>query len=500
VREASDTLASVLAWHASQRGDTPWLLFEDEPGSIRTVSWAEALERARRTATVLRAHGAGPGERVNVHLTNRPEFYDLWFAAAICGAVLVPTNPLLGPEELGYALEHARCRLSVTQGDLVQTVEQARASAPCTQAVLSIGPQWDRSVATADASGSDFNAAPDDVLSVLYTSGTTSRPKGVMVSHAAYLHAGEAVAQHVRLRPNDRQLVVLPLFHGNAQYYSSMSALVTGASVALAPRFSASRWSEQAERMGATVASLFAAPIRMILAAAPSPSDRGHRLRLALFAQNVTQAQLDNFEERFGCPLTQLYGMTETVAPPTINPVYGERRNLSIGRPTISARVRIDDGELLVAGEPGWTLMSGYLDDPEATAAVLRDGWLHTGDGVREDDDGYLYFVDRSKDLIKRAGENVSTVEVEQVLDQHPTVYESAVVGLPDAIYDEIVAAFVVPAAGASADADELIAWCAERLAKFKVPARVEFVSELPRTPVGKIQKHLIRAGAAPAG
>jgi carnitine-CoA ligase len=177
--------------------------------------------------------------------------------------------------------------------------------------------------------------------------------------------------------------------------------------------------------------------------------------------------------------------------------VYGERRNLSIGRPTISARVRVADGQLLVAGEPGWTLMSGYLDDPEATAAVLRDGWLHTGDGVREDEDGYLYFVDRSKDLIKRAGENVSTVEVEQVLDQHPTVYESAVVGLPDAIYDEIVAAFVVPTAGASADADELIAWCAERLAKFKVPARVEFVSELPRTPVGKIQKHLIRAGAA---
>jgi crotonobetaine/carnitine-CoA ligase len=348
--------------------------------------------------------------------------------------------------------------------------------------VLVVGEEWE---------GGEFERAPQELLAVLYTSGTTSKPKGVMVSHAAYLHCGEAVAQHVRLRPEDRNLIVLPLFHGNAQYYSTMSALVTGASIALAPRFSASRWSEQAALMRATVASLFAAPIRMILAAEPSQYDRKHKLRVTLFAQNVTQDQLDAFEERFGCPLAQLYGMTETVAPPTINPLYGERRNMSIGRPTLDTRVRIEDGQLVVAGEPGKTLMSGYLDNPEATADVLRDGWLYTGDGVRADDDGFLYFVDRKKDLIKRAGENVSTVEVEQILDQHPAVYESAVVGLPDEMYDEIVAAFVVPASDVSAD--ELIAFCRDRLAKFKVPARIEFVDELPRTPVGKVQKHLLR-------
>jgi crotonobetaine/carnitine-CoA ligase len=284
-----------------------------------------------------------------------------------------------------------------------------------------------------------------------------------------------------------------------------MSALVTGASLALVPRFSASRWSEQAATLGATVASLFAAPMRMILAAAPSRYDRAHALRVGLFAQNLTSGQIRAFEERFGVPMAQLYGMTETVVPPTINPVYGDRRPDSIGRPILGARLRVVDdagrdvdpgvsGELLVGGEPGYDLMSCYLDAPDQTARVLRDGWLHTGDTVRADEDGYLYFVDRAKDLIKRAGENVATGEVERVIDEHPAVFESAVVGVPDDMYDEAVKAFVVLVPGAHLAADELRTWCAERLARFKVPEHVEMVAELPRTSVGKIQKHLLRA------
>ena len=315
----------------------------------------------------------------------------------------------------------------------------------------------------------------------------------MLVTNAAYLHAGYVVAQHVRLQPDDRQLINLPLFHGNAQYYSTMSALVTGASVALTPRFSASRWSQQAEAMEATVASLFAAPIRMVLAAEESTSDRAHRLRCTLFAQNITQAELDHFEERFGCPLAQLYGMTETVAPTTINPIYGEARNHTMGRPVLGTQVRVVDGELEVAGEAGVSLMAGYLDDPEATAITLVNGWLRTGDKVEVDPDGYLVFVDRTKDLIKRAGENVSSAEVESVLNAHPTVFEAAVVGIPDEIYDESVVAVVVLVEGSTATEEEVMGYCLQRLAKFKVPARVVFVTDLPRTPVGKVQKHLIR-------
>lgn len=497
-----DTIASVLSATAARYPDRPFLLFEREPGVVEQTSWAEMAGRAGRTAGALRRLGIAPGDRVNVHLTNCPEFFDLWFGAALLGAAIVPTNPQSTADELGYVLSHARCRLSVTEPGLIATARQAAgASLP----VVSTAEGW---VSPDDRAPSEPGPGPRDVLGILYTSGTTSRPKGVLVSHAAYLHVGDVVAGHLRLRPDDRQLVVLPLFHGNAQYYSSMSAFVTGASVALSPRFTASRWSEQARVTGSTVASLFAAPIRMILAQPPAGHDAAHRLRAVMFAQNVTQAQLEEFESRFGVPLIQLYGMTETVVPPTMNPLYGERRGMSIGRPVLTSRIRITDshghdvavgepGELLVHGEPGATLMSGYLDNPGATAEALRDGWLYTGDTVRADTDGYLYFVDRRKDLIKRAGENVASTEVERVLNEHPAVFESAVIGIPDPVRDEAIHAVVVLHPGAAATEAELIGYCQQRLARFKVPSSIEFAGSLPRTSVGKIQKHLLRPAAA---
>ncbi|MGQ0837490.1 class I adenylate-forming enzyme family protein [Actinokineospora sp.] len=496
-RRGADTVATVLRGHAERTPDAPFLLFEAEPGTVSATSYAEQYERAGRTAAALARHGVCRGDRFCVHLRNRPEFYDLFFAAAVLGATMVPTNPLSTAEELDYLLSHSGCRLVLTQSELVDTIREAGRE----RTVLDVDQPW---VGEPDPRTPGADPAPTDPLCVLYTSGTTSRPKGVLVSHAAYLHVGDVVAGHLRLRPDDRQLVVLPLFHGNAQYYSTMSALVTGASIALAPRFSASRWSAQATEMAATVASLFAAPIRMILAARPSTADSTHRLRTVLFAQNVSDAQLEEFERRFGVPLAQLYGMTETVVPPTINPLYERRVGTSIGRPVPSARLRVVDtdgadvvpgrpGELLVHGVPGHTMMSGYLDDPAATAAVLRDGWLSTGDTVRVDEHGYLYFVDRRKDMIKRAGENVASGEVERVVDAHPGVFQSAAVGVPDAMRDEAIVVFVVRNPGSAVTDAELIGHCRERLATFKVPDAVEFVDDLPRTSVGKIQKNLLK-------
>lgn len=492
-----DTVASVLRASADRHPDRPFLVYERAPGQAEQVSWAELGVRADRTAGALHRLGVRPGGRFSVHLANCPEFYDLWFGAALLGAAIVPSNPLSTADELGYLMKHAGCRLAVTQPDLLPVARQAAEAAGAD--VISIDQDW---VRPADRAPALAGPDPHDVLGVLYTSGTTSRPKGVLVTHAAYLHAGDVVAGHLRLRPEDRNLIVLPLFHGNAQYYSTMSSFVTGASVALAPRFSASRWSEQAASLGATVASLFAAPIRMILAQEPSHYDTKHRLRVVMFAQNVTEEQLAEFERRFRVPLIQLYGMTETVAPPTMNPLYGDRRGLSIGRPVATARLRVtggngrdaEQGELLVHGEPGVTLMAGYLDNPEATAKALdTDGWLHTGDTVRADEDGYLYFIDRDKDLIKRAGENVASTEVERVLNEHPAVFESAVVGVPDPVRDQAIHAVVVLHKGAILSQEELIGYCRERLAKFKVPDSIDFADTLPRTSVGKIRKHLLR-------
>jgi crotonobetaine/carnitine-CoA ligase len=508
-----DTLAGLLVRMARERGGATFLVFEDGEGRVCEVTYAEQAARAGRMAGLLRRLGVGRGDTFHVHLANCPDFYDCWFAGAMLGAVMVPTNPLSTADELAYILGHAECRLSVTTPDLLPAVAGARDACPQVRHVLlartnqtiAATLNLSRELAEAEAVAPDPAAGPLDVAGMLYTSGTTSRPKGVLVTNANYLHVGEVVAQHLRVRPEDRLFICLPLFHGNAQYYSTMAALVTGATVVLADRFSASRWAGQVARHRATIASLFAAPMRMLLAQPPGPADAVNDLRVTLFAQNLSDEQLREFERRFGTSLLQLYGMTETVVPPTMNPMYGERRNYSIGRPVLSATVRIVDaaggdvpagevGQLLVHGEPGRTLMAGYFKNREATAETVRDGWLSTGDNVRADDDGYLYFVDRGKDMIKRAGENVATGEVERVVNEHPAVFESAAIGVPDPIRDEAIKVFVVLHPGIRATPDEIIAWCAERLAKFKVPSFVEFVAELPRTSVGKIQKHLLRA------
>jgi carnitine-CoA ligase len=490
------TIPGVLELRARERGRDTFLVFETSEGSVSRRTYAETLEAAERAAGLFAARGITAGDRVHVHLGNCPEFFDCWFGCALIGAVIVPTNPLLTAGELLFVTEQAGCRLSVTSPSLAATV-------------ASVQDRDDLILAADLASGSRIDARapvdPRDAASILYTSGTTSRPKGVLVTHANYIFAGEVVAQHLRLRAPDRWLVVLPLFHANAQYYSTMSALVTGASVAVTETFSASSWGRQARDHAATVASLFAAPIRMILAHAESTDDAINSLRAVIFSQNVTETELEEFEKRFGAPLLQLYGMTETIAPPTLNPLYGERKNMSIGLPTLPARLRVVDekgldvpaggvGQLLVHGDPGSTIMGGYFNDPDATEAAIVDGWLHTGDNVRWGQDGYLYFVDRSKDMIKRAGENVAASEVESVLNDHPDVFDSAVIGIPDAIRDEAIKAFVVPRPGSAIAVSELIAWCEQRLAKFKVPSHLEFVDDLPRTSVGKVQKGALRA------
>ncbi len=500
----SETVSSVLARQARERAAEPFLIFEDGGGHIVERTFAQTDRRATQAAHLLSRLGVKPGDTFHVHLANCLEFFDCWFGGARLGAIMVPTNPLSTAPELGFMIRHADCRVGITSPDLAATVRQTGAL----DDLLVTGAEFEAAL-DAEPAEQIGCAAPSalDAAAMLYTSGTTSDPKGVLVTNANYLFVGTAVAQYLRLRPDDRHLVVLPLFHANAQYYSTMSALVTGASVAVMERFSASRWSQQAVDHGATVASLFAAPVRMILAQEPHEADRRHSLRVALFAQNVTEEQLGQFGARFGVDLLQLYGMTESIAPPTLNPLYGERRNMTIGLPAPWARLRVVDaagrdvsdgepGQLLVGGEPGVTLMAGYFKNLGATADAIRDGWLQTGDNVRVDADGYLHFIDRSKDMIKRAGENVASGEVERVLNEHPAVFESAVVGVPDAMRDEAIFAFVVLNQGASATEEDLLAWCATKLSKFRVPSFVRFTPVLPRTSVGKIQKHLLRKEA----
>jgi crotonobetaine/carnitine-CoA ligase len=342
------------------------------------------------------------------------------------------------------------------------------------------------------------------MAAIMYTSGTTSKPKGVMVTHANYLTAGQTVADALELTEDDRHFIVLPLFHGNAQYYSTMSALIRGASIALMDRFSASRYFDKCIEYDCTVASLFAAPMRMLLAQAENPEHRDNRLRVAMYAQNLTTQQMREWQQRFKAPLLQLWGMTETMGPPLMNPLHGERRNWTVGKPSGKYDIALRDeageivevgqeGEITVKGTPGKTIMAGYFRNPAATDDAIRNNWLYTGDNAIQDDDGFFQFVDRKKDMIKRSGENVSSGEVENVLLQHPAVFECAVIGLPDELRDESIVGVVVLHQGHHVEPAVLVEFCAGKLAKFRVPQQIIIMDSLPKTSVGKIQKHLIR-------
>jgi len=513
------TLRRLLEYRARTAPRRTFLIYDDLEGNTLRLTWAGFDARVNRAANLLRRLGIGPGDRINVHLPNCPEFLYLWFGAAKVGAVMMPTNVAAPAPELEYLVDHSGSRLVFTRRAQLEVAEAVRRQCPGVEGVILCDPDSEDSgeypalhAALARESARLDAAEPEplDEAAILYTSGTTARPKGVLVTHANYIYAGETVAKAIRLGPQDRHYVVLPLFHGNAQYYSTMSALVTGASVALMARFSASRYFERCIAHRCTVASLFAAPIRMLLAQPRRERERRNRLRVALFAQNVTGAQLDEWHERFGAPLLQLWGMTETMGPPLMNPVDFERRNMTMGLPAMGYEVCLVDesgalvepgqvGQIVVRGEPGWSLMKGYFRHLEATADTLRGEWLWSGDNARQDAGGYFLFVDRAKDMIKRAGENVAASEVEAVIAEHPSVFETAVVGVPDAMRDEAILAYVVLREGQRASAEEIIDWCRQRLASFRVPSRIEFRDELPRTSVGKIQKHILRREAREA-
>ncbi|MDP2661162.1 MAG: AMP-binding protein [Dehalococcoidia bacterium] len=505
------TLRSLLEHWARSLPDKTFLVFEDAQQQEQTFTYGEFDRLVNRAANVLQTLGVKKGDKFNLHLPNCPEFLALWLGGAKIGAVMVPTNPVSTADEMEYILTHSESVISVAQPDSLGVLKEVRPRCPnvkhlvaCRTEQMSEGAlSLSRLLAGASAELGPSELASLDEAGMIYTSGTTARPKGVLLTHANYVYVGEVVSKHLRISPEDRHLVALPLFHGNAQYYSTMSTLVTGATMVLLERFSASRYFDQVRRHEATVASLFAAPMRMLLAQPEKPQDRDNRLRLVIFAQNLTDAQLAEWDRRFGAPLSQIYGMTE-VPFPMSNPLDYPRKNDTIGMCALGYdAMAVDEegweapagvvGQLVVRGEPGVGLMKGYFKNPQATSDTIRDGWLQTGDNVYVDEDGYFHFVDRAKDMIKRSGENVAAGEVERVVCMYPKVFDCSVIGVPDPIRDEAVAALVILKEGETASPEEIIEWCRVRLAKFKVPEFVEFRDSFPRTSVGKVQKHILR-------
>jgi acyl-CoA synthetase (AMP-forming)/AMP-acid ligase II len=455
------------------------------------------------------AAGYGHGHRVALLLENRPEMFFHYLALNALGCGIVPVNPDYRHDELAYQMEHSEADLAVVVPERVAALEAVGRERDKPLPVVSTG-AWPRSLPKAGAAPRAGAPTLETECALLYTSGTTGRPKGCVLSNFYMLNGGawyRDLGGRLAIEPRrERILNPLPLFHMNCLGIAGTCVILTASCLILPERFSPRRWWPDVVATRATAIHYLGVMPPLLLNQAPCPEERGHGVRFGLGAGVEPQLHAA-FEERFGFPLVEVWGMTETgrILADRVEPRQIHTR--AFGRPHggIEARV-VDDadgevpcgteGELLVrwggAEGPRHGFFSGYLKDAQATEEAWRGGWFHTGDTVRQNDDGMLVFVDRKKNIIRRSGENVAAAEVEAVLQAHESVAQVAVLAVPDEVREEEVMACIVPMPGAPAGAalaDRLMDWCLERLAYFKAPGWVLFVDRLPTTGTQKVQK-----------
>lgn len=505
------TIPDLLHERVRRHPDKDFLVFEADDGSVRTLTYRDLAERVDRLANAFVSRGISAGETVAVMLSDCPDFVVAWFAISQAGAVMVPVNVFYAPDELRYLIENSGSVALVTEPKFVHIHAEVADRCPTLRVkylARSTEPVegFERLVDVEASAGTEHRIVrvhPEAPAQIVFTSGTTSRPKGAVISHRSTVIQGIATAMLFGLRPDDRFCVVLPLFHVNGQYVSIIPTLTVGGTVVLIETFSARRYWEQVRRHDCSVISIVPMILRTLLAQPPHPDDRRHRVRFSFYALPTSPEEWSQFEARFGVPLIEGYGLSETLGICSSNPVvHGVAKRHSIGLPLLGREMKIVDetyaevppgtvGQIMVRGEP---MFSGYFRNEEATRACMIDGWFATGDNGVADEDGYISFFDRSKDVIKRAGENIAATEVERVLNDHPKILESAVIAVADPLRDEAVKAFVVLQPGETMTEAEVQEWCARHLAKFKVPSFCEFRTSLPKTSIGKIMKYQLKA------
>jgi long-chain acyl-CoA synthetase len=489
-----ETLPDLLRSQARRDPERPFVRFMG-----RALSYGEFDARTDALAGGLAELGVRAGDVVSVFLPNCIEFLEAWWAILKAGGVLGPINPAYTASEAGYIIGHS---------EAVALVTDARGAG-----VLARETSGLRSVISIDGGGDvrldelarGDSPTPvrtrDDLAAILYTSGTTGKPKGAMLTHRNELVNAAMGAELLPLGPGDRVGMLLPLFHANAQVVTCVIPMMIGLEIVMWERFSASTFWDAVAELGPV--SLSAVPT--ILAAvlnAPGAPDERTSLRYAICgAAPLSVELLEAFQTRFGIRILEGYGLTETTCVSSLNPFYGHRKAGSIGLPVRGQEMKIvgeggarkaagDYGEIVIKGP---NVMKGYLKNPDATAETIRDGWLHTGDIGYVDEDGYFYIVDRTKDMIIRGGENIYPREIEEVLYTYPGILECAVIGVPDSVRGEEVLAIVAPKPGVELDLEALAAFAAERIARYKLPRRFEVREQLPKTPTGKISKSSLR-------
>ncbi|MEU4658437.1 long-chain fatty acid--CoA ligase [Streptomyces sp. NPDC023723] len=500
--------ASILDYHLAQRPDAVAVVQDDRRLTVR-----ELHTRVNQLAAGLSGLGVRRGDVVGLLLYNRPEFVELLYAVNRIGAVLLPLNYRLSEDEWQFILDHARAKVIVTEPEFAPAVDRLGRVLDRLEHRIQVGDGtlvegWtgydDLLSRHVGASVETVDVEAGDLQRLMYTSGTTSRPKGVCITYGNLQAKNLAHIVHFGLTAQDTTLVCGPLYHVGGLDMPALGVLYAGGKVVLQRKFDAVGVLTAIQEQRVT--NLWLAPA-MVNAVLEVPGREAYDTTSVRFVLGGGEKTPEPVLRRIGAAFpnawfADAYGLTETVSGDTfLDRAHSLSKLGSVGRPVPHTRIRIvdDSGREAPAGELGEITLrgpkvfAGYWRDERATAAAIKDGWFHTGDIGHVDEEGFLYIDDRKKDMIVSGGENIATPEVERVLYDHPAILEAAVVGLPHPRWGEVPRAFVVFRPGMRTEAEELRRFCQERLAKFKVPTRIDVVDALPRTPSGKVLKRTLR-------
>ncbi len=496
LEETANNLRELLESRASA---TPEKAFLFSAPDRRQFTYAELDFAVNRAASMLASHGIGKGDVVSLLMPNSAEYILAYLACWKLGALAGPVNSLLKEHETVFVMQNSEAKAILIHPDFHERIEAIRGELPHLQSVITFD---DEAEATREFKGqgpADVELGKDDDAIIIYTSGTTGKPKGCLLTHGNIIANARQISEWLGFTDNDRLLTIMPLFHMNAVSVTTMTALYAGGSTVISPKFSAKRFWNTISDYGITSFGSVATMLSMLLNTYPDGVPEGCRteqLRFAMCGSAPVPAEvMKKFEETFNCPVVEGYGLSESTCRSTFNPP-DERRPGSCGLPIGNEMKVFDDndgevadgelGEVVLRGE---NILKGYYKNPEATANAFRNGWFHTGDIGYRDKDGFFFIVDRKSDMIIRGGENIYPREIDEVLYQHPAIAAAATIGVPDELYGEEVAAFVVLKDGAKISEGDLISYCTERLADYKCPKSIRIVKDIPKGPTGKLLK-----------
>jgi long-chain acyl-CoA synthetase len=501
--KAPNNLRDLLELRASVAPHKTFL-FSEADG--RRFTYAEFDHAVTRAAFMLASHEVRKGDIVSLLMPNGAEYIIAYFACWKLGALAGPINSLLKEDETAFVMKNSEAKAILVHSEFQERIESIRRQLPDLGSVITFDDEAEATREYADEkenSGQDVRApsiTKDDDAVIIYTSGTTGKPKGCLLTHGNVIANARQISEWLGFTGRDRLLTVMPLFHMNAVSVTTMSALYGGGSTVISPKFSASQFWNLISDYQITSFGSVATMLSILLNTYPNGVPEGlktDQLRFAMCGSAPVPAEVINqFEEIFNCPVVEGYGLSESTCRSTFNPPDQRRRAGSCGLPIGNEMKIFDDndnevpagalGEIVLRGE---NILKGYYKDPEATAIAFRNGWFHTGDIGYRDAEGFFYIVDRKSDMIIRGGENIYPREIDEVLYRHPAIATAATIGVPDPLYGEEVAAFVVLKDGANVSGEELVSHCKQRLADYKCPKTIHIVPEIPKGPTGKLLK-----------